>query len=200
MRKDSKLFKAVQALGGVSEYPAPKRSEYPSWVVDLFAARGRRISYDGATALVLAVGRDLRRLETETEKVLAYAGERVELTRDDVVSVVSETAPVSVFDFLNAVGARDCSAALTLLGDLIADGQDLMGIHAMTVRQLRTLVSARALVDRGASAGRSCEKSAWPSGRRRPPWRRPGGSPPRSCRARSGTLPRSRVRMKSRPG
>ncbi|MDO8847827.1 MAG: DNA polymerase III subunit delta [Coriobacteriia bacterium] len=153
MRKDSKLFKAVQALGGVSEYPAPKRSEYPSWVVDLFAARGRRISYDGATALVLAVGRDLRRLETETEKVLAYAGERVELTRDDVVSVVAETAPVSVFDFLNAVGARDCPAALTLLGDLLADGQDLMGVHAMTVRQLRTLVSARALVDRGASPG-----------------------------------------------
>lgn len=153
MRKDSKLFKAVQALGGVSEYHAPKRSEYPSWVVDLFASRGRRITHDGASALVQAVGRDLRRLETEAEKVLAYAGERTDLTRDDVIGVVAETAPVSIFDFLNALGARECPAALVLLGDLIADGEDVMGIHAMTIRHLRSLVSARALADRGASIG-----------------------------------------------
>ena len=153
MRKDSKLFKAIQALGGVSEYRAPKRSEYPAWVVDLFASRGRRITHDGAGALVQAVGRDLRRLETEAEKVIAYAGERTDLTRDDVISVVAETAPVSIFDFLNAVGARECASALVLLGDLIASGEDIMGIHAMTLRHLRSLLSARALADRGASVG-----------------------------------------------
>lgn len=153
MRKDSKLFKAIQALGGVSEYRAPKRSEYPAWVVDLFASRGRRITHDGAGALVQTVGRDLRRLETEAEKVIAYAGERTDLTRDDVISVVAETAPVSIFDFLNAVGARECASALVLLGDLIASGEDIMGIHAMTLRHLRSLLSARALADRGASVG-----------------------------------------------
>lgn len=153
MRKDSKLYKAVQALGGVSEYRAPKRSEYPMWVVDLFAARGRRITTDGAVALVETVGRDLRRLETEAEKVLAYAGERTELTRDDVAGVVAETAPVSIFDFLNALGARECATALALLDDLISSGEDVMGIHVMTIRHLRSLVSARALADRGAAIG-----------------------------------------------
>lgn len=153
MRKDAKLFKAVQALGGVSEYRAPKRSEYPAWVVDLFATRGRRITYDGASALVQTVGRDLRRLETEAEKVIAYAGDRTELTRDDVVGVVAETAPVSIFDFLNALGARECASALVLLGDLIASGEDIMTIHAMTVRHLRSLLSVRALADRGAAVG-----------------------------------------------
>ncbi len=151
IRKDSRLYKAVQALGGVAEYKAPRRSEYPSWVVDLFASKGHVMSHDGASALVRAVGRDLRRLETEAEKVIAYAGDRKDLSRDDVASVVAQTAPVSVFDFLNAVGARECVGALTLLGDLIADGQDLMGVLAMTVRHLRTLVSARALIDRGAN-------------------------------------------------
>jgi len=153
MRKDSKLFKAVDALGGVAEYKAPRKSEYPSWVAQLFTAKGRTITHDGAVALVRAVGRDLRRLETEADKLLAYVGDRTAVTRDDVVSVVAETAPVSVFDFLNAVGARECAAALALLDDLLADGQDLMGVHAMTVRHLRTLVSARALADRGASQG-----------------------------------------------
>jgi DNA polymerase-3 subunit delta len=153
IRKDSKLYKAVQALGGVFEYTAPKKSEYPAWVIDLFRSKGRVMSADGASALVRAVGRDLRRLETEAEKIVAYAGERTELTREDVASVVVQTAPVSVFDFLNTLGARECAGALSLLDDLIADGQDLNGIHAMTVRHLRTLTSTRALIDRGAKQG-----------------------------------------------
>jgi DNA polymerase-3 subunit delta len=153
LRRDSKLYKAVDALKGVAEYRAPRKSEYPGWVVDLFAAKGRTLSVDGAAALVHAVGRDLRHLETEADKIIAYAGPRSELTRADVVSVVAETAPVSIFDFLNAVGARECAPALELLDDLIADGQDLAGVHAMTVRQLRTLISTHAIVERGGSRG-----------------------------------------------
>lgn len=150
IRKDAKLYKAVQALGGVYEYTAPKKSEYPLWVADLFRTKGRSMTADGASALVRAVGRDLRRLEIEAEKIIAYAGERTQLSREDVTSVVAQTAPVSIFDFLNALGARECSGALALLDDLIADGQDLNGVHAMTVRHLRTLASTRALIDRGA--------------------------------------------------
>lgn len=153
MRRDSKLFKAVDALGGVAEYKAPRRNEYASWVVDLFALRGRRMKGDGAAGLVRIVGRDLRRLETEAEKIIAYAGERTDLTLDDVESVVVGTAPVTVFDFLNALGARQCAAALETLDDLMANGDELMGIHAMTVRHLRSLVSVRALLDRNAGIG-----------------------------------------------
>lgn len=150
MRKDSKLYRTVDALKGVAEYKAPQRNEYTKWVTDLFAARGRRINADGAQALVRTVGRDLRRLETEAEKILAFAGDRVDLDRDDVESVVVGTTPVTVFDFLNALGARQCARALQLLDDLTANGEELMGIHAMTLRHLRQLIGVRALLDRGA--------------------------------------------------
>lgn len=153
LRKDSKLYRAVEALGGVAEFKAPRRSEYATWVVKHFAARGRHLSLDGAAVLVSAVGRDLRRLETEAEKVIAFAGERTELSAEDVENVVVATAPVSIFDFLGALGARQCARALELLDDLTANGQELMGIHSMTVRHLRQLVSVRALLDRGAGVG-----------------------------------------------
>lgn len=150
IRKDSKLYRAVDALGGVAEYRPPRKSEYPTWVVDLFARKGRKMTIDGATALVAAMGRDLRRIESEADKIVAYAGERPELTREDVERVVVATAPVSVFDFLGALGARECARALELLDDLVANGEEILGIHAMTVRHLRTLISTRALLDRGA--------------------------------------------------
>lgn len=153
LRKDSKLFRAVDALGGAAEYKAPKRTEYTSWVLDLFESKGRRLSVDGANALVRAVGRDLRRLETEADKIIAYAGDRTDLEREDIESVVAGTAPVSVFDFLAALGARQCGTALELLDDLTANGEELMGIHAMTLRHLRTLISVRSFLDRGAGQG-----------------------------------------------
>lgn len=151
MRKDSRLYKAVDALGGVAEFKAPRKSEYGSRAMDFFAERGRHMTPDGANALVRAVGHDLRRLESEAEKIIAYAGDRSELSREDVESVVAGTAPVSVFDFLNALGARQCGTALELLDDLVANGEELLGVHAMTVRHLRTLVSTRAVIDRGGT-------------------------------------------------
>lgn len=148
--KNSRLYKAVDALGGVAEYKAPRKHELPGWVVELFAQRGKRITRDGAEALVRAVGRDLRALQSEADKIIAYAGESAAVERADVESVVSETAPVSVFDLLNAIGARECATALERLDDLLADGEQLLGIHAMALRHLRQLISVRALLDRGA--------------------------------------------------
>lgn len=150
MRKDSRLLKAVAASGGAAEYKAPRRHEYPRWVVDHFRSRGRALDRDGAEVLVRSVGRDLRRLETEAEKIIAFVGDRVEISREDVVSVVAETAPVSIFEFLDAVGARECGRALELLDDLVRSGEEVIGIHAMAVRHIRTLTSVRALLDRDA--------------------------------------------------
>jgi len=153
MRKDSKLLKAVAATGGAAEYKAPRRNEYPRWVVDHFESRGRTLSRDGAERLVRSVGRDLRRLQTEAEKIIAFVGDRTDISREDVANVVAETAPVSIFEFLDAIGARECGRALELLDDLIRGGEEVHGIHAMTMRHLRTLTSVNALLSRGADTG-----------------------------------------------
>jgi len=153
IRKDSKLYKAVKALGGVAEYKAPDRREVPGWVTDLFAARGRTISRDGAEALVRAVGRNLRALQSEADKIITFAGERPKIDRSDVVQVAVKTAPTTVFDLFRAMGARDAWAALGTLDELLISGEEMLGIHAMTVRQIRTLIGARALLDRGVGSG-----------------------------------------------
>jgi DNA polymerase-3 subunit delta len=148
--RTGKLFKAVDALGGAAEYRAPKRNDYPSWVVSHFSSKGRELSSDGAEALVRAVGRDLRRLDVEAEKIIAFIGDRTRVSREDVEAVVSETAPTSVFEFLDAIGARESASALGLLADLLDGGESVIGMHAMAVRHVRTLLSVRALLDRDA--------------------------------------------------
>lgn len=151
MRKDSKLLKAVAASGWAFEYKAPTRAEYPARVVDIFATKGRTISLDAAGALVRAVGRDLRHLDTEADKIVAYVGERKNVTREDVEATVIQTSPPSVFDFTNALGARQCARVMEVLDALLAEGEEPHGVSAMAVRHLRTLISVRAILDRGGS-------------------------------------------------
>lgn len=149
LAKNTRLYKALDRVGAVSEYAAPKPSELPAWVVSLFKSMDRQLPRDAAELLVRAVGKDLRKLQSEADKIVAYAGERQALTREDVEAVVAETAAPSIFEFLDAMGSRDCATALKLLAGLMAAGESINGVHAMAVRHLRALMSASALRERG---------------------------------------------------
>jgi DNA polymerase-3 subunit delta len=147
VNRGTRLYKAVDALGGAAEYAPPKRGEYPAEVTRLFAERGKRASGDAARALVETAGRDLRRLDSEIDKIVAYVGDREAVTAGDIAAVVSPGA-VTVFEFTDALGARDAGVAVTRLRKLLAAGESVHGVLAMAVRHVRALVGARALMDR----------------------------------------------------
>ena len=146
------LYAAVDASGVVAEYKAPKKSEYPQQVVEMFEARGRRIGRDAAEALVRAVGYDLSRLAMEVDKVVAYAGDERTLSSSQVEEVMSTTAETSVFEFLDGLGSRDCRIALERLNGLLDQGETIYSVHALAVRRIRDLLSTEALVRRGQSS------------------------------------------------
>jgi DNA polymerase III subunit delta len=153
LAKNTRLYKNVEKMGQAFEWAKPKRGEYPAEVVKMFSARGRQVTHDAAELLVRAVGRDLRRLESEVGKVVAYAGDKQTLNREDMETVIAFVAPLSVFDFTDALGARDCRAALRLLAMLVGQGESVHGLHAMALRHVRSLLAARALIARGVNAG-----------------------------------------------
>lgn len=150
LAKNTRLYKAIKELGGVAEYAAPKRGEYAGEVARMFRDKGHAASAAAAEALVAAVGRDLRRLDSEADKVIAYVGDGNEVTAKDVEDVVSSAAPVSVFDYLDALGSRDCRGALRLLARLVDAGESVHGILAMSIRHIRTLIGVKAMMDRRA--------------------------------------------------
>lgn len=150
--KNTKLYKAVERLAGrgfIKELAKPTKSDYPRRVIEMFDARGKRIDRESAELLVSSVGFDLRRLSVEVGKAVNYVGDRAQVTREDIAEVAATTAPTSVFEFLDALAARDCRLSLRLLADLLGEGESIFGIHAMSLRQLRDLMASRALLDRG---------------------------------------------------
>lgn len=149
--KNSKLYRAVAKSGVAYEYVAPKRAEYAGEVVRMLSERGKKASGGVAQAVVDLVGRDLRRLDTETDKLAAYVGDAATVTAEDVAQVVAAGAAASVFELTDAVGDRDTPKSLRILRRLLQAGESPLGIHAMLTRHVRALVGARALAARGMS-------------------------------------------------
>jgi DNA polymerase III subunit delta len=151
VNKGSKLYKAVEKSGQVAEYKAEKR-DYPAYVTEMFASKGRRVDRDGIELLLEAVGNDLRRLEIEVSKAVSFAGDQETLTRADIAEVLSTSAPTSLYEFLDALASRDATEALALERDLIDEGESVYALHAMAVRRMRELVAAQTLAQRGSGS------------------------------------------------
>jgi len=150
LAKNTRLFKAVERIGGVIDRKVEKR-DVPSVVRRMFEQQNKTVSLDGAEELVNAVGYDLRRLSAEVDKAVAYVGERTDVTRDDIAAVTATTAPTSIWEFTEALGDRDCRRALARAADLIGEGESVFGLHAMGLRVVRDLIAVRSLMDRGRS-------------------------------------------------
>lgn len=163
--KNTRLYKSVEKIGGLLARAAPTAAEYPRRVQDMFARKGKSVSLDGAVLLVNAVGKDLRRLSVEVDKAVAYAGSRLELSEADIEEVTSTTAKASVFEFGTALANRDCAGALRLIDRLVGDGESVFGLHALALRQVRDLIVARTLADRGSASpgelARALGKQDW---------------------------------------
>lgn len=147
--KNTRLYKSIEKLGGLIAREAPRASEYPRRVQDMFARKGRRVTLEGAELLVNAVGKDLRRLSVEVDKAVAFSGERIELDAADIEAVTSTTAKASVFELGVTLANRDCAGALRLVDRLLGDGESVFGLHAIALRSVRDLIVARSAIDRG---------------------------------------------------
>lgn len=152
LAKNTRLFKAVDRLGGVIERKTPRGAEFIKGVISLSADRDKQMAPDVAEAFVAATGEDLRRVSAELDKLVAFVGERSVITRADVETVVANTAKTKIWEFTEALADRDCRRCLVLTSSLVGDGESVFGLHAMALRTIRDLIAARSLLDRGSAS------------------------------------------------
>jgi len=152
LAKNTRLYKAIDRIGGVLERKAPRGGEFVRSVVSLAADRDKRMSPDAAQTLVSATGEDLRRVSAELDKLVAFIGDGTEITRADVEQVVANAAKAKSWEFGEALADRDCRRALTLAAGILGEGDSVFALHATALRTIRELMTARALLDRGETS------------------------------------------------
>ena len=142
---DLKEFRELRIYGRDGE-----ASEVAEWVRARSGERGVEMAPPAVQELVDLVGANLWSLATEIDKLGRYASGRA-VSVDDVRALTPESAEAGIFDLVDAVVEGRGGPALLLLRRMLEHGTDTRSnIRAMIARQLRNLVRATELLERGA--------------------------------------------------
>ena len=96
--------------------------------------------------LLERVGLDVAALTSALEKLAAHAGDRRKITVNDVRDQVSQTRTDPIYEFTNAVFARDPGRALRILGKILEGDFSAIGAVGALANQTRKFLSVKAFI------------------------------------------------------
>ncbi len=149
----AKLDAALRQHGMLAACKMPERAELVQWITAWVKQENKQIEPEAARKLMENVGADMQRLETELQKLCAYAAERQHIGLQDVLLLAPETPEDSIFAAVDAVMNRSTDNALLLLAELHRYDPHPHAVAgkylAMLARQIRLVWQARFLIEKG---------------------------------------------------
>lgn len=153
--KRRSAWKRLSKLATIEIFDKPDTSK-AGWEQAVLADANRKARDMGITfetgaleLLVQMAGDDTRQMENELEKIDLYLGERRRAGLTTVRNLVSMSRAGVIWEIGNAIGARDLQRALELLGTLIHQGQNPVGLLlAAIVPRVRSLLLVKDLASR----------------------------------------------------
>lgn len=142
-----KFYQQFKKHGKLVEFKKYYENQIPAFVRDRAAQNDVKFTEEAMALFCRRVGSNLQEIAGELEKLVTFLGDRTLVDVDDVAAIVSDTRIDSVFELTDAIGRRNPSRALALLGRLLADGTAPLVVLAMMVRHFRQMWKARYLLD-----------------------------------------------------
>jgi DNA polymerase-3 subunit delta len=143
-----KLAEKDKKHAHVRLFNPPSAGDLADWIVDHAEKKGTRIEFSAANDLAMFIGADLRALDNELEKLMAYRRGGA-IRREDVRALVAPVQEQSIFELVDALGSRNTAAALELLHEQLRHNAAPQYLLVMIVRQFRLLLQVRDLAARG---------------------------------------------------
>ena len=137
--------------GHVKEFKAPQGRALNHWIEERVRKKGGQINPPAVETLAAFVGGDLRLLDQEIEKLIAYVDRARPISEDDVRLLVSYVREANVFEMVDALGLRDGQRAAKLLHQLLDEGEHPLALLGMIVRQFRIMIQVKELNGQGLS-------------------------------------------------
>uniref|UniRef100_UPI0040574221 DNA polymerase III subunit delta n=1 Tax=Acetatifactor sp. TaxID=1872090 RepID=UPI0040574221 len=147
--KRSKLFKAVQSRGYVSEFSVQDENTLKRWVAGILNKEGKKITENTVQLFLTKTGTDMENIRMELEKLICYCMGKEVITDEDVNTICTNRITNHIFDMINAIADRQTPKALQLYYDLLALREPPMRILFLIARQYNMLLQVKELKSRG---------------------------------------------------
>jgi DNA polymerase-3 subunit delta len=110
---------------------------------------GKKISPTAFKLLQERTGNDMHLIAEAIEKMVAFVGEKTRIDDRDVETLIPQSSFENIFALTDAIGKRALPQALQALRSVLNGGEPPIKVNALIVRQLRLMLQAKLLVQRG---------------------------------------------------
>lgn len=139
----TKFAQAIKKSGEIVQFWKLYDNELPGWICGRAKGYGYSLSPQTAAYFIEFVGNDLRQLDNELRKVIAYTTTK-EITSAVIQQVVGDIRERDIFELVDAVSGGNAIEALRILNQLLIEGEEPLKILAMVIRQFRLLWKTKA--------------------------------------------------------
>jgi len=128
-----------------------KENELRKWI--LFIAKQNNISLTEEALFLLEseFGNNLHILQREMEKLVLFVGEDKEVTKDEVIEIISTSLTYSALELVDAVLKKDLHTAIKIYKDLEKQQENPIGLIALLAYQFRIIYQVKLLKAKGYS-------------------------------------------------
>ena len=111
----TKFAKTIKEKGVLLSTKKIYENQLPQWAEEIVTNHGYEISRKALMLLVDHIGNDLNRIENEIEKILVNLGKRKTISEDDIEEFIGISKEFNVFEFQNALAAKDLSSCIRIV-------------------------------------------------------------------------------------
>lgn len=147
--KRNRLYKAVAKYERVEEFKLLEEKDIVNWILVELKKSGKKIKKSTLELFLNGTGEDMNFISCELEKLIAYTGEREEITADDINQVCSVRIENKIFDMISDMAAGKRSSALKNYNDLILLKESPMKMLVLMERQFRQLLHIKQMSIKG---------------------------------------------------
>lgn len=154
LKQSNPVFAVLPKEPGKAEtrqFALPKPYELARWIEKRVKDKNGTITSQAAQELGRLVGGELRQLDHELDKLLAFVNYSRTVSIADVQSVVSPNQSDDIFALVDAIGMRQRPKATHALHELLNAGAAPQYILSMIERQFRILLQIKEMKANGVS-------------------------------------------------
>jgi DNA polymerase-3 subunit delta len=114
---------------------------------------GKSTNMEACQLIQNYVGRSLREIQNEIEKMFIYVGEKKTIDVEDVHRVVGLSRQHNIFELQNALGSQNIGRSLEVLQNLLQSGESPVGMIVMLTRYFQKLWLSQELMAKNVAEG-----------------------------------------------
>ncbi len=143
--KRSKAYKELSKKAKICEFSYLERPDIKSHILKKLSSEKKEMSSADMDYLLDLTGPDLTNIRLQTEKLIAFSGERSTITRADIDKNITPPLLSRVYDISEAVISKNSDYALKLLSDLKKSNESALWILSILGSYFQELYRAYVL-------------------------------------------------------